>query len=154
MANSIDHSNSLHRTYAPVDEVAVQNVDEARLPGGRKLRGSSAILVPGTGLCLPSLGEANHEDQDRPGARRGCSRSGCDARGRVQECLNRDRACFLVGEPGSGKSALAKQIAESYVAACGSPRQRWTTIPNSPSSAASISPIHLPTFWPLPRNRA
>ena len=27
-----------HRTYAPVDEVAVQNVDEARLRGRRKLR--------------------------------------------------------------------------------------------------------------------
>jgi hypothetical protein len=26
MANSIEHSNALHRTYAPVDEVAVQNV--------------------------------------------------------------------------------------------------------------------------------
>jgi hypothetical protein len=33
MANSIEH-----RTYAPVDEVAVQNVDEARLRGRRKLR--------------------------------------------------------------------------------------------------------------------
>ena len=38
MANSIEHSNALHRTYAPVDEVAVQNVDEARLRGRRKLR--------------------------------------------------------------------------------------------------------------------
>jgi hypothetical protein len=37
MANSIDHSNA-HRTYAPVDEVAVQNVDEARLRGRRQLR--------------------------------------------------------------------------------------------------------------------
>jgi hypothetical protein len=38
MANAIDHSNALHRTYAPVDEAAVQNVDEARLRGRRKLR--------------------------------------------------------------------------------------------------------------------
>jgi len=38
MANSIEHSNALHRTYAPVDEVAVENVDEARLRGRRKLR--------------------------------------------------------------------------------------------------------------------
>jgi hypothetical protein len=38
MANSIDHPNALHRTYAPVDEVAVQNVDEARLRGRPKLR--------------------------------------------------------------------------------------------------------------------
>jgi hypothetical protein len=38
MANSIDRSNALLRTYAPVDEVAVQNVDEARLRGRRKLR--------------------------------------------------------------------------------------------------------------------
>jgi len=36
MANSIEHSNALHRTYAPVDEVAVEN--EARLRGRRKLR--------------------------------------------------------------------------------------------------------------------
>jgi hypothetical protein len=38
MANSIEHSNALHRTYAPVDEVAVQNVDEARLRSRQKLR--------------------------------------------------------------------------------------------------------------------
>jgi len=38
MANSIDHSNALHRTCAPVDEVVVQSVDEARLRGRRKLR--------------------------------------------------------------------------------------------------------------------
>ena len=38
MANSIEHSNALHRTYAPADEVAVQNVDEARLRGRWKLR--------------------------------------------------------------------------------------------------------------------
>jgi hypothetical protein len=38
MANSIERSNALHRTYAPVDEVAVQGVDEARLRGRRKLR--------------------------------------------------------------------------------------------------------------------
>jgi hypothetical protein len=31
MANSIDHSNAVHRTCAPVDEVADQNVDEARV---------------------------------------------------------------------------------------------------------------------------
>jgi hypothetical protein len=37
MANSIDHFNALHRTYASVDEVAVQNVDEARWRGRRKL---------------------------------------------------------------------------------------------------------------------
>ena len=38
MANSIENSNALHRTYSPVDEVAVENVDEARLRGRRKLR--------------------------------------------------------------------------------------------------------------------
>jgi hypothetical protein len=38
MANSIDRSNALHRTYAPVDETVVQNADEARLRGRRKLR--------------------------------------------------------------------------------------------------------------------
>ena len=36
-----------------------------------------------------------------------------EARAKVLDCLNRDRACFLVGKSGSGKSALAKQIGEA-----------------------------------------
>ena len=38
MANSIDHSNVLHKTYAPVDLEAVRNADDARLKGRRKMR--------------------------------------------------------------------------------------------------------------------
>ncbi len=34
-------------------------------------------------------------------------------RARVQDCLDRNRACLLVGELGCGKSALAKEIAQS-----------------------------------------
>jgi hypothetical protein len=36
-----------------------------------------------------------------------------DDRAKVQDCLDRNRACLLVGESGCGKSALAKEIAES-----------------------------------------
>lgn len=39
MANSIDHSNQLHKTYAPGEIEAVRSVDEARLIGRRKMRG-------------------------------------------------------------------------------------------------------------------
>ena len=41
-----------------------------------------------------------------------------DARAKVLDCLNRDRACFLVGESGGGKSALAKQIGEGDYGRC------------------------------------
>jgi hypothetical protein len=34
-------------------------------------------------------------------------------RARVQDCLDQNRACLLVGESGCGKSALAKEIAQS-----------------------------------------
>ena len=36
-----------------------------------------------------------------------------DDRARVQDCLDRNRACLLVGELGCGKSALAKEIAQT-----------------------------------------
>lgn len=36
-----------------------------------------------------------------------------DERARVQDCLERTRACLLIGESGCGKSALAKDIAQS-----------------------------------------
>jgi hypothetical protein len=38
LANSIQQSNELHRTYAPVDIEAVRNTDYARLKGRRKMR--------------------------------------------------------------------------------------------------------------------
>ena len=40
------------------------------------------------------------------------------ARAKVLDCLNRDRACFLVGESGTGKSALAKQVGEAAYGRC------------------------------------
>lgn len=41
MANSIDTSSKLHKTYAPVDRGVVLSVDEARRRGRRKLRGGN-----------------------------------------------------------------------------------------------------------------
>ena len=41
-----------------------------------------------------------------------------EARAKVLNCLNRDRACFLVGKSGTGKSALAKQIGEGDYPRC------------------------------------
>jgi hypothetical protein len=38
LANSIERSNALHKTYAPVDIEAVLNADAARLKGRRKMR--------------------------------------------------------------------------------------------------------------------
>jgi hypothetical protein len=38
LANSIERSNTLHKTYAPVDIEAVRGTDEARLRGRRKMR--------------------------------------------------------------------------------------------------------------------
>jgi hypothetical protein len=41
LANSINRSNALHKTYAPVDIEAVRNTDEARLRGRRKMRATN-----------------------------------------------------------------------------------------------------------------
>src|SRR6185312_13995192 len=41
LANSIGRSNTLHRTYAPVDIQAVRGTDAARLKGRRKMRDSN-----------------------------------------------------------------------------------------------------------------
>jgi hypothetical protein len=41
LANSIQRSNALHRTYAPVDIEAVRNTDDARLKGRRKMRAAN-----------------------------------------------------------------------------------------------------------------
>jgi len=38
LANSIGRSNTLHKTYAPVDIEAVRGIDEARLKGRRRIR--------------------------------------------------------------------------------------------------------------------
>lgn len=41
LANSIDRSNHLHKTYAPSDLEAVRNVDDARIAGRRKMRAAN-----------------------------------------------------------------------------------------------------------------
>jgi hypothetical protein len=38
LANSIGRSNTLHKTYAPVDIEAVRSVDDARVKGRRRMR--------------------------------------------------------------------------------------------------------------------
>jgi hypothetical protein len=38
LANSIERSNTLHKTYAPFDIEAVRNADAARLKGRRRIR--------------------------------------------------------------------------------------------------------------------
>jgi hypothetical protein len=38
LANSIERSNTLHKTYAPVDIEAVRNTDDARIRGRRRMR--------------------------------------------------------------------------------------------------------------------
>jgi hypothetical protein len=38
LANSIGRSNTLHKTYAPVDIETVRNVDDARIKGRRRMR--------------------------------------------------------------------------------------------------------------------
>jgi hypothetical protein len=49
MANSLDRSSELHRTYAPVDLAAVRNADEARSKGRRKMRGAKPTDSSATG---------------------------------------------------------------------------------------------------------
>jgi hypothetical protein len=38
LANSIERSNTLHKTYSPLDIEAVRNADAARLKGGSASR--------------------------------------------------------------------------------------------------------------------
>jgi len=38
LASSIERSNTLHKTYAPVDIEAVRNTDAVRLKGSRRMR--------------------------------------------------------------------------------------------------------------------
>jgi hypothetical protein len=58
---------------APTCQDAVKDENRRFAAPQQPLIGSSAILVHGTALCLLSLGEIDHEDQDL-GARRGYSR--------------------------------------------------------------------------------
>jgi hypothetical protein len=46
LANSIQQSNELHRTYAPVNIEAIRNTDDARLKGRRKMRCGKRPLQP------------------------------------------------------------------------------------------------------------
>jgi hypothetical protein len=41
LANSIERSNMLHKTYAPVDVEAVRSTDKARLRGRKKMRAAN-----------------------------------------------------------------------------------------------------------------
>jgi hypothetical protein len=45
LANSIERSNTLHKTYAPVDIEAVLSADAARLKGRRKMRAENKTGV-------------------------------------------------------------------------------------------------------------
>jgi hypothetical protein len=44
-SGSIERSNTLHKTYAPVSLEAVRNVDDSRLRGRQKMRASNKIGV-------------------------------------------------------------------------------------------------------------
>ena len=60
LANSIGRSNTLHKTYAPVDIEAVRNTDAARLKGRRRMRrrerkrGKTLKKVAGRSLKFPA----------------------------------------------------------------------------------------------------
>ena len=41
LANSVGRSNTLHKTYAPVDIEAVRSADDARVKGRRRIRGEN-----------------------------------------------------------------------------------------------------------------
>lgn len=56
LANSIDRSNTLHKTYAPVDIEAVRGADAARLKGRRKIRAANET---GTKVSNPQPGRVS-----------------------------------------------------------------------------------------------
>jgi hypothetical protein len=56
LANSIQRSNDLHRTYAPVNLEAVRNTDDARLKGRRKMRAGN---VSGSKVSTPQSGRVS-----------------------------------------------------------------------------------------------
>ena len=56
LANSIGRSNTLHKTYAPVDIEAVRNADSARLKGRRSIRAGNKS---GEFVSTPQPGEVS-----------------------------------------------------------------------------------------------
>ena len=59
LANSIERSNTLHKTYAPLDLEAVRNADAARLKGRRKIR---AANESGAKVSIPHPGRVSTDD--------------------------------------------------------------------------------------------
>jgi hypothetical protein len=56
LANSIERSNTLHKTYAPLDLEAVRNADAARLKGRRRMR---AANESGANVSTPQPGRVS-----------------------------------------------------------------------------------------------
>ena len=56
LANSIEQSNTLHKTYAPVDTEAVRGTDNARLRGRRRIRAGNKT---GDFVSTPKPGEVS-----------------------------------------------------------------------------------------------
>jgi hypothetical protein len=56
LANSIGRSNTLHKTYAPVDIEAVRGTDDARLKGRRRIRAGNKT---GDFVSTPKLGDVS-----------------------------------------------------------------------------------------------
>jgi hypothetical protein len=61
LANSIQRSNALHQTYAPVDIEAVRNADDARLKGRRKMRAGN---VSGAKVSTWQLGRVSTRESN------------------------------------------------------------------------------------------
>jgi hypothetical protein len=59
LANSIERSNTLHKTYAPLDLEAVRNADAARLRGRRRIR---AANESGAKVSTPHPGRVSTDD--------------------------------------------------------------------------------------------
>ena len=62
LANSIGRSNTLHKTYAPVDIEAVRNTDAARLKGRRRMRAENE----NGGISINSAVQRSINFQTRP----------------------------------------------------------------------------------------
>lgn len=63
LANSIECSNTLHKTYAPVDIEAVLNADAARLKGRRKMRAENERGVKVSKLQSMQVSNGKRVDQ-------------------------------------------------------------------------------------------
>jgi hypothetical protein len=59
LANSIERSNTLHKTYAPLDIEAVRNADAARLKGRRRIRAGNES---GLKVSTPHSGRVSTDD--------------------------------------------------------------------------------------------